>query len=223
MRIFPYYLYHICREKDKYDFSKGYIGVSKHPKKRWSSGGYRANPHLMNALKKYPDIIKYVVKVGTKKECLDAERRLRPKENTAWNIARGGGVAPSPKGLPHCVSNLPKEKRRKNYKPSEEAKKKMSESQRKRSKEISIQNSGEKNGMFGVCGRDHPSWKGWYITPLACFENVEEVCRFYNISKPAVMRRCKIGGIIKRSRWTSKELHGKTWKEVGWSFKEKEK
>lgn len=222
MRVFPYYLYHICRAEDKYNLAKGYIGVSGRPKKRWASGGYKDNPHLMNALKKYDDIIKYVVMVGTKKECLVAERKLRPKKNMAWNIARGGGVPPSSKGLPHCIGNLPKDKRRKNYKHSEETKKKMSAAQRKRSKEISDQNSGEKNGMFGVHGRDHPGWTGWYITPLACFDSEEGVSKFYNISRPAVMRRCKIGGIIKPSRWTPKELFGKTWEEVGWSFREKE-
>ena len=98
----------------------------------------------------------------------------------------------------------------------------MSVTQRKRSQDISDQNSGEKNGMFGVHGRDRPCWKGWYITPLACFDSEPSVCEYYGISRPAVQRRCKIGGTIGTNRWTPPEWWGKTWQDLGWYFIDKE-
>lgn len=83
------YMYHICKPEDKYDFTKGYIGISTKPSKRWRSG-YKQNPHLKSAFKKH-DTIKYVFLFGTEKECLHKERILRPHKNMGWNIAAGGG------------------------------------------------------------------------------------------------------------------------------------
>jgi hypothetical protein len=172
-------------------------------------------------MKKYMDIVKYVVFCGTMKQCLLREKRLRPKPNMGWNIAEGGGMPPSPKGKPWCVSKLHQDKRGKVYVVSEESRAKMRASQRKLKKFQSERMTGDLNPMKGRFGRDRPNWKGWYITPRGIFENAEQVSEEFKISLPAVMRRCKVGGKIGRSRYIPKEWVGKTWESLGWDFKEK--
>lgn len=223
MRKFPCYLYHICREQDKYNLSEGYIGVSNKPSRRWSSGGYKDNPHLSNALKKYTDIIKYVIKVGTEKECLTNERLLRPERNMGWNIAKGGGKPPSPKGTDRCVGKLTKDQRRKTYVASDETKEKLKKAQQKHKKFHSDRMLGDKNPMFGVTGKGSPQFKGYYVTPKGKFENAEGVSEEFSISREAVRRRCKVGGVIKPSKWQPREQWGKTWTELGWSFEDIDK
>lgn len=213
------YLYHICREKDKYNLSVGYIGISRSPRKRWTSGGYKQNPHLWNALKKYDDVIFYVIACSTSKGCVARERKLRPRPNMGWNIAPGGGLPPSPKGKKHCISNLPPEKRRKVYIVTDEARAKMRRSQSKRSGEFRKRML-ENNPTKGLRGRECPKWKGWYMTPDGCFDSREVVAEFYGISTMTVTRRCVTGGKVGRSRHNPPEWVGKTWEELGWYFKE---
>lgn len=217
-RVFPYYLYHICRKQDKYNFNEGYIGVARSPRKRWASGGYKQNPHLTNAFRKYDDIIKYVVKIGTKAECLANELRLRPERNIGWNIAKGGGMPPNPKGTQRCVSNLPKEKRRKSYVVSAETKEKLAKASLRRAKEIS-ERMLKNNPSKGKYGDSSFGFKGYYVTPLGIFDSEKSVCKLFNISRPTVHDRCKTHNnrVIKKSRWTM-EFYGKTWKDLGWGF-----
>ena len=96
-------LYHICREKDRYDFSKGYIGVTIRPlHKRMKEHLREGNKHLRNALFKYPDIIHYVLVQGSNEYILDLENSLRPSNKMGWNLVPGGGLPPkgSGKGKP---------------------------------------------------------------------------------------------------------------------------
>ncbi len=213
------YLYHICRQKDKHNLSVGYIGISKSPRKRWASCGYKQNPHLTNALKKYDDVIYYVLVCSTTKGCATLERKLRPKPNMGWNIAPGGGMPPSAKGKKHCISNLPPEKRRKVYVVTDEARAKMRRSQSKRSDEFR-ERMLKNNPCTGLRGRECPTWKGWYMTPDACFDSREAVAAFYGISTMTVTRRCVTGGVVGYSRHNPPEWTGKTWEELGWYFKE---
>lgn len=100
-------LYHICRQSDKFDFTKGYIGVSKSVIKRFEEHKKGTNMHLKYALEKYNDIIMYVISKGTQEEVLSQELLLRPEDDIGWNIVKGGGYPPRTKkfkivSCPHC-------------------------------------------------------------------------------------------------------------------------
>jgi hypothetical protein len=80
-----YYLYHICRESDKDDFSQGYVGITKRkPESRWKE--HRKNKSWYND---YQDIIEYVILEGTAKEIKEKEQELRPYPNMGWNKTAG--------------------------------------------------------------------------------------------------------------------------------------
>jgi hypothetical protein len=77
--------------------TQGYIGVSKNPAKRWkdhlrdAKGGYHANPYLAKVFLKYHEkLIFDVVFGGTKDQCWDLEKELRPTSSIGWNIMAGG-------------------------------------------------------------------------------------------------------------------------------------
>lgn len=212
-------MYHICLPEDKYDFSKGYIGISNKPRKRWASG-YAGSPHLQSAIKKY-DVIKYVFLFGTEKECMHKERILRPTRNVGWNIAVGGGKPPSPKGTDNCISKIKPEKRRRNYKPTPAALENMSKAQKANGAQTSKRMK-ENNPSQGRKGKDRFGFKGYYATPAGVFESRREVSNLFGISTNAVTRRCVKGGRIKYSRYIPKEWRGKTWEELGWGFIKKE-
>jgi len=115
-------VYHICRECDKYDFSKGYIGISCEFDRRMKVHKRYGNLHVKNAYSKYDDIIEYVVLISNREHCLRTEANLRPHKNMGWNIECGGGNPPKAKkgqGLGH--------------RHSEETKKKMSETRKGKS------------------------------------------------------------------------------------------
>lgn len=209
-----YYLYHICREKDKYNYSKGYIGISKKPSKRWASGYGKSQPHIRSALKKYDDIIKYVICFGKEKRIKFLEKKLRPTENIGWNIAIGGGNPPSPLKRLNNIKNLPKGKRRTNYKPTEEAKKKMSIAQKKRSGELSNRMK-LNNPMKGKTGSESPNFKGVYHTPKGKFYSAISASKENGVSKSIVVKRCTKGSKILKVRKSSKDMVGKSWEEFG--------
>jgi len=211
------YLYHICRKSDKYNFSVGYIGVSFRPRKRWASGGYKDNPHLQNAFKKYDDIIHYVILCGSEQGCLRREAILRPTKNIGWNIAAGGGKPPSPKGTSRCVGKLPKEKRRTDYTCSEETREKLRIASSKRVDEYRHRML-TKNPSKGKHGKDRATWSGWFVTPSGKFETRAEAAAIHGVSTETISRRCVKGGIIGRSRFVPIEWVGKTWSDLGWYF-----
>ena len=80
------FVYWIYEDMDRFDFphDSGYVGVSENPKGRLRQLRYN---------KRVPS--KWTTKLlilfeGERKQCLRRERRLRPRENLGWNIARGG-------------------------------------------------------------------------------------------------------------------------------------
>ena len=99
---FDCYLYHI--KKDGMSLNDGYVGVSVDVEKRISRHfnsmieNTHYNPVLSRAYRKY-DLQVEVVCGGTIKEMLDLEFKLRPKKFIGWNIATGGGLPPSNKGV----------------------------------------------------------------------------------------------------------------------------
>jgi group I intron endonuclease len=96
-----YCIYHIGINPD---LNTGYIGISKNPNIRFSQHFYKnnSNKHLSNAIKKYgKDVFKRVLLSNLNKELAElCEEMLRPEPNMGWNIAKGGGIPPSPKGKP---------------------------------------------------------------------------------------------------------------------------
>lgn len=93
------YLYHICREEDKGDLTKGYVGISKEPKVRWSAHRRgETNQHLKNAYAKYSDVIEYVVTQGTEFYCRHLEFLWRPSKKIGWNLTEGGNLPPNFQG-----------------------------------------------------------------------------------------------------------------------------
>lgn len=216
------YIYHICRESDKWNFTKGYIGISRKPSKRWRSGYGRTQSHIRNALKKYPDIIRYVFGYGRESRIKELENELRPIENMGWNIARGGGFTPSPKDKPHCVGKIPLEKKtRKGSKHSTESRLKMSMSHKKIA-HLNSRRMTDNNPMHGVTGEKHPSFKGWFVTPGGRFGSASAAAKANGLaSGDTVSKRCKDGSVILRTRGIPREWLGKTWKELGWYFEEK--
>jgi group I intron endonuclease len=128
-----YAVYHIHREPS---LNSGYVGITMSIQQRWSQHGWKrkgSNKHLQSALKKYGNEIKYsIVAEGLDFETAKwIESILRPFPNTGWNIAKGGGVPPSPKGKARSAEHC---------------------------KNISKAKLGEKNPMFGkkvVFSEDH--------------------------------------------------------------------
>ncbi|CAL9990505.1 homing endonuclease [Vibrio phage D69] len=90
------YLYHIRRNTDSDDLSKGYVGISYRPTERFKQhlrGG--CNIHLDNALAKYDDVEMVIVDSGTRDDMLTKEAFLRPDKGMGWNMAAGGCVPPT--------------------------------------------------------------------------------------------------------------------------------
>ena len=110
-----YSLYHIGIDPD---LNAGYIGITCNPKARFIQHGYsktRSNAHLKNALLKYgKDVFKRIVVSNLDKEAAELlEEMLRPKPNMGWNITKGGGIPPNPKGKERSAeyrSNISKAK-----------------------------------------------------------------------------------------------------------------
>ena len=93
-------VYHICREEDVGDLSKGYIGITQNPEERWYNHkiGCSGSVIVNRAYKKYTDIVETVILEGSKELCLYTEMTLRPNPRQGWNLVQGGGYPPSAKG-----------------------------------------------------------------------------------------------------------------------------
>ena len=79
--------------------SEGYVGVTRHLRKRWNS--HRSSPnnksatcvHLRNAVAKYgEDLIYEVIFEGPEAGCYQLEEYFRPTVGIGWNIVSGGTV-----------------------------------------------------------------------------------------------------------------------------------
>jgi len=217
---FNCYVYHIHLEGR--DTSQGYIGVSKNPSARYEHHRNRTeNPHLRNAMNLYKNGLVYdIIFQGEEYYCYELEAELRPEKNMGWNINIGGSKPPSPKGEPHCVGNLPPEKRRKNYRHSAEVRLKLKEiiGSAEVRKKISESKLGDKNPFYKARGKRNPNFQGFYVTPDGVFESHYDISCFYGITRNAVSRRFSSNTVIKPNRWQSKEYWGKTWNQMGWEF-----
>lgn len=109
-----YSVYHISINPD---LNTGYIGISKNPLLRIQQHFYTksSNKHLSNAIKKYGNaVFKRILLIDLDKELAElCEEMLRPTDNIGWNITKGGGIPPNPKGKTrskqHC-ENISKAK-----------------------------------------------------------------------------------------------------------------
>jgi group I intron endonuclease len=105
-----YSVYHIGISPE---LNTGYIGITKNTVERFSQHGWKrkkSNRHLQFAFKKYGDqVFKRVLLSNLDKELAElCEEMLRPEPEIGWNIVKGGGVPPSPKGkvrsAEHCAN-----------------------------------------------------------------------------------------------------------------------
>lgn len=210
------YVYHICRAKEKFNYQRGYIGVSVSPSSRWEHHKNRSeNPHLINAIGKYQDIIFYTFFCSDPETCYDLERDLRPEKNIGWNINIGGSKPPSPKGTSNCISRLPPEKRRKNFKHSEETKIRLREVY---DRDLhSKLKTGSNNPSYKKYGVDNPNFSYYYITPDGIFDSMTTVGMYYGVARNTILRRyTNIDKPIGTSKWTPRSWFGKTWRDIGW-------
>ena len=106
---------------------------------------------------------------------------------------------------------------------------KMAETHRgmKRSDEAKKKMSLKKKGIYGI-GKANCMFKGSYITPKGIFDSSTEAAKTNNITNMSLIHRCKYNNhkIINRITVTKcdgvyDEHIGKSWKEIGWGFKEK--
>jgi len=141
-----YSVYHIHID---YCLNSGYIGITKNPELRFSQHKWNrknSNQHLKNALKKYGDVVKFTILAkDLDQEAAELlEEMLRPLPNMGWNIAKGGNIPPNPAGKERSEeyrSNISKAKQGiknpmygKKLSFSEEHKKKLSETAKKKGK-----------------------------------------------------------------------------------------
>lgn len=102
--------------------SKGYVGVSNNPVKRFATHKITKNK-VGNAIRKHNISKASIIFEGTDEECLAKERELRPSENIGWNTTIGGGLPP--KTFSAATGKLKSEAAKKGW--SEERKKRQSE------------------------------------------------------------------------------------------------
>ena len=100
-----YSVYHIGISPE---LSTGYIGITKNTSQRFSEHGYdskKSNKHLRAALKKYEgQVFQRVLLSNLDKELAElCEEMLRPEPGMGWNITKGGGIPPNPKGKVRSV------------------------------------------------------------------------------------------------------------------------
>lgn len=218
-------MYHICREFDKFDYSKGYIGVSFHPEKRWEHHRNRnENPHLRNSINKYQDIIYYVFIEGSEDYCYELEEELRPKKNMGWNINMGGSRPPSPKGTHNCISKIRPDQRRKNFKHTQATKDKLSQWYEDNKDYFSDIKKGSLNPMYYSTGEDNPNFQGYYITPEGIFDNENTAGAWYNVSRSTISNVCRSNDCKIERCYSLKKYckKGCTWKSRGFWFLRKE-
>lgn len=92
------FLYHIRRDIHNNDLTKGYIGISEQPERRWKEHQRSTNQHLKRALEKYNDIQMVIITKGNEDEMKRMEEYLRPRNKIGWNLVKGGGLPPVMKG-----------------------------------------------------------------------------------------------------------------------------
>jgi len=78
-------------------------------------------------------------------------------------------------------------------------------------------------------GKDNKEFKGYYITPCGKFESLEAASNANGCCKIAIRDRCRIKNenkvllnsiVTDKSGNLTKDMIGKTWKELGWGFED---
>ena len=146
MNIYTHSVYWIHLHHHTDINSKGYIGVSNNPKRRFSEHLNDSkvrndkNPFFGRVLKKYKDeITQTIIFQGTEESCYSLEESLRPIRNIGWNSNKGGNKPPSKLG----------------WNPSQHTRKKRSLAFKGRvmssswKNKLSLSKRGDKNGMYG--------------------------------------------------------------------------
>ena len=103
MRHYVYW-YHLGAHTDPE--TQGYVGITRDLANRHylHSTGRSGSTILKKAFNKYGELIqKQILFTGTRKQCLEMEQQLRPKEKIGWNICIGGGFAPDCTGRVHSA------------------------------------------------------------------------------------------------------------------------
>lgn len=89
--------------------TQGYVGITDRLVKRFSEHHRYPNHHVRKALKEHDDLSFTILHYGSREECLNVEQQLRPVENVAWNLKKGGrheGIHITTKKSPELVENL---------------------------------------------------------------------------------------------------------------------
>jgi predicted GIY-YIG superfamily endonuclease len=92
------YTVYWIKKFDHIDFnSQGYIGITKHFKRRLREHSKGSNLHLKRAISKYGwnNLVTVVIAENIDQElALLIEEMLRPNNQIGWNITKGGGLPP---------------------------------------------------------------------------------------------------------------------------------
>lgn len=101
MRSYYLYWYHLKTHNNP--FSDGYIGVTCNLKVRHRAhlAGYKGGSRVLHqAFTKYGEdrILRSILRVTSRENAYQLERKYRPTEEIGWNIAAGGGLPPDTTG-----------------------------------------------------------------------------------------------------------------------------
>jgi len=92
-------LYWIHRKEMTDPYTEGYVGITSNTAEQrlWEHNHMpRKSSVVKKAIDKYDDVEISVMFEGTKEECVQKEIEYRPSTNIGWNLAKGGGLPPTP-------------------------------------------------------------------------------------------------------------------------------
>lgn len=182
-----YYLYAL-HLKGGLSLTDSYIGVCSNPSKRFSR--HKAEPvneKLRELVSNGGELQFTILLIASKDYCLEIEAALRPEPNIGWNVKSGGRYPKIPEEMKSLFSEL----------------------------KLGNKNVGSGQGhhfhgktgelapRFGVKGVDHPSFLGWWVTPLGEFPSLDSAAIAHNIPKSSVFYNCKKS--VKKADWYFKE------------------
>ncbi|CAM0040795.1 homing endonuclease [Vibrio phage D148] len=186
-------LYHICREGDVGDLSKGYIGITNNIDRRWSEhkSGRSKCMHLNNAVAKYDDIVYTTIEEGHREYIETREFTLRPEPGIGWNIAVGGRKS-NTLGRPLSDDTKRKigdSKRGRERTPAEtEVLRRMADMARGRKhSEESIKLMSEKCRK----GPEHHKWSGYWSCEGVIYNSSRDAAKAIGVSDVTVSNRVR--------------------------------
>jgi group I intron endonuclease len=180
-------------------YSEGYVGISKNVKRRFNDHKRSKNRHSIvhNSILKYEDIeIINVHENLSLEEAKTIEEKYRPKECIGWNLAKGGGVPPSMKGIkrPEHAKRMAGENNPFFGKTHTEETKRIL-----RSAKIGDNNPFYKKNrpdhsdkMKLLKGNAYPKFKGYFITPIGTYDSYKDACDECKLSPTSLYNYCII-------------------------------